>query len=430
MKKIINITLGGIVFAIETDAYDALETYLQQIKLQLSAADDHTEIISDIETAIAEKFFALGRGQQSAVADTDVETVCAQMGEPTDFTENTTQETESVTTNATKINKRLFRDSDDKVVAGVASGIANYFSIDPVIVRIAFLIGTFINGIGLAVYAIFWLVMPIAKTTAEKYAMHGDPVTLKEISAQVKNGLAERKDITRQNATGVWGSVSRGLNAVFSLFGKLMQAAFRFIKFAFALGLVAAGFVGTTVTVVMYSLILFAKPFENIPEAQRLADTFFTNIAGLLVMGSFFVVAVIAGIVMIVVGLRMLLKRTYLTQTKINLIAGVWFIALLILLSSAAVHATLISQIIQDINAESDEQLYLNYLEDKKNGFDGFAKPPEDTPAQPPAIPTAIAPAKDDMMCTDDVKQCPDGSFVSRSQIDCSFAACAEAPSR
>jgi len=424
MKKIINITLGGIVFAIETDAYETLSTYLQQVKSQLSSADDHTEIISDIETAIAEKFVALGRGQQSAVTDTDVTDVCVQMGEPTDFSENTSQENDSVITNATKINRRLFRDSDDKVIAGVASGIAHYFAIDPVIVRIAFLIGTLINGIGLAVYAIFWLVMPIAKTTAEKYAMHGDPVTLKEITAQVKNGVANQKTITRQNATGAWGSIRRGLDTLFKLFGDLMQMVFRFVKFAFALGLMAAGIIGIIATVVMYSLILFAKPFENIPDAQRLADTFFTNIAGLLVMGSFFVVAVIAGIVMIVIGLGMLLKRTYLTQTKINLIAGVWFIALVILLSSAAVHATLISQIIQDINAQSDEQLYLDYLEDKKNGFDGFAKPPENTSSQPPATPTAAAPARDYMMCTDDVKVCSDGSFVSRSEPNCTFAAC------
>lgn len=90
------------------------------------------------------------------------------------------------------------------------------------------------------------------------------------------------------------------------------------------------------------------------------------------------------------VGLGLLFKRTYLTQTKINTIAGVWFVALVILLSSAAVHATLVNQIIQDINAESDARLYADNLQDKENWFAGFDKTSEDIPTQPPAAPTIV----------------------------------------
>ena len=178
MKKVINITLGHIVFAVEQDAYDALAVYLEGIKQHLAGNDDASEIVDDIETALAEKFTTRKRDEKNAVTNDDVSAVVAQMGVPADFGEvqgeakavpasATTQSTNSET------KKRLYRDTDDAIIAGVASGLARYFDVDPVVVRIIFFVSIFFNGLGLLAYIILWLVVPKAQTTTEKYGMRG-----------------------------------------------------------------------------------------------------------------------------------------------------------------------------------------------------------------------------------------------------------------
>ncbi|MYJ28787.1 MAG: PspC domain-containing protein, partial [Acidimicrobiaceae bacterium] len=56
--------------------------------------------------------------------------------------------------------RTLCRSSTDKVVAGVAGGIGAYFGIDSVIVRIAFIVLTFLGGAGPFLYLIGWLALP------------------------------------------------------------------------------------------------------------------------------------------------------------------------------------------------------------------------------------------------------------------------------
>src|SRR3954470_709009 len=56
--------------------------------------------------------------------------------------------------------RRLTRSSSDRVIAGVSGGLGRYFSIDPVIVRIAFIVGTFFGGAGAIAYAAAWLLVP------------------------------------------------------------------------------------------------------------------------------------------------------------------------------------------------------------------------------------------------------------------------------
>src|SRR3990167_6758681 len=87
MKKVINITLGSIVFAIDEDAYGALASYLEQIKSNLKNGDDTKEIIDDVEIAIAEKFIARKRSEKMAVTVLDVEAVIGEMGSPVEFGE-------------------------------------------------------------------------------------------------------------------------------------------------------------------------------------------------------------------------------------------------------------------------------------------------------------------------------------------------------
>ncbi len=85
--------------------------------------------------------------------------------------------------------KKMFRDPDNKVLGGVASGIAAYFGIDMVIVRLLFFISIFFAGTGVILYLILWIILPEAKTLTDKMEMQGEPVTLTNIEQNIKKSL-------------------------------------------------------------------------------------------------------------------------------------------------------------------------------------------------------------------------------------------------
>lgn len=89
--------------------------------------------------------------------------------------------------------KKMFRDSEKKVIGGVASGVAAFFGADIAVIRLLFVIFTFFGGLGLIIYIILWIAVPEAKTITEKMQMQGEPVTLSNIESTVKKGLNEKE---------------------------------------------------------------------------------------------------------------------------------------------------------------------------------------------------------------------------------------------
>ncbi|HCR55021.1 MAG TPA: hypothetical protein DIW27_11435 [Cytophagales bacterium] len=89
--------------------------------------------------------------------------------------------------------KKMFRDSEKKVIGGVASGVAVFFGIDITIVRVLFVVFTFFGGLGLLVYIILWIALPEAKSITERMQMQGEPVTLSNIESTVKKNLNEKE---------------------------------------------------------------------------------------------------------------------------------------------------------------------------------------------------------------------------------------------
>ena len=161
MKDAKQIILSGIGFIIEADAYKILDEYLKEIKkhFEVTMSDISEDIFQDIESSIAEKMISKGRGLQKAITLKDIEEIKEQLGKVSEIG-NDNNEEEKITNKkeakkeAEKENiltkKRiLYRDTDDVVIAGVASGLAKYFNIDVVIVRLLFIVTAFLNGIGI-----------------------------------------------------------------------------------------------------------------------------------------------------------------------------------------------------------------------------------------------------------------------------------------
>ena len=158
MKKTFTVNIGQSIFNIDEDAYGILKKYLISVKNYFNKIDDQGEIIKDFELRIAENFSSKISVNKKSIDLNDVRKMIEIMGTLEDFKEvdgnDKNQETKS---NADDDDRRLYRDSSNRIIAGVCSGIAQYFKIDPLIVRILFFLAVLP---GLIVYLIFWLGVP------------------------------------------------------------------------------------------------------------------------------------------------------------------------------------------------------------------------------------------------------------------------------
>jgi len=178
MKKTFSVNLGNQVYYIDDDAYQRLQEYLNRIEGYFSDQKEREEIMNDIELRISELFNErLGAGKQ-VITLKDVETMIAVMGDPRVISGK--DEEPRFSRERRTGPRRIYRDPDDRVIGGVCSGLGAYLGLDPVIVRILFVL-FLIFGIGFLVYIILWIVVPEARTTAQKLEMRGDSVNVSNI---------------------------------------------------------------------------------------------------------------------------------------------------------------------------------------------------------------------------------------------------------
>lgn len=195
MNKTIIININGIVFHIEEDAYEILKNYMTEVKRHFSNSADSLEITTDIENRIAEMFGeVLLKDNRQVIVEQDVNQVVEQMGSVADFETADADNDHSAYIN-TSGNRRLFRDPDDHLVAGVCAGIANYFNIDTVWMRLAFALFIPVGGSGLLLYLILWIIVPKATSRADKMAMKGEKQNLQGF----KKNFEEEMSSMRQN---------------------------------------------------------------------------------------------------------------------------------------------------------------------------------------------------------------------------------------
>ena len=178
MKKTFSVNLGNRVYNIDEDAYLKLSAYLERIEGHFSDLKEREDIMNDIELRISELFTERLGVNKQVVTLADVDEVIRIMGDPHEISGS---EEEPQSTRERRCGpKRIYRDPDDRIGAGVCSGLAAYTNIDPVIMRLIFVVLLFM-GIGALAYVILWMVVPEAKTTAQKLEMRGDSVNASNI---------------------------------------------------------------------------------------------------------------------------------------------------------------------------------------------------------------------------------------------------------
>jgi phage shock protein PspC (stress-responsive transcriptional regulator) len=184
MKITVSINLGGYSFNIDDDAYDELKRYLRNLELHFANEESSSEILSDIESRMAEIFRSGLTGYKQVITYEDVVRVISVMGTPEDFEGEPQSSSERKVYSARY--HRMYRDPDHRIIGGVCAGMGAYWRIDPIVLRVIFLALILAGGIGILIYLILYIVLPEARTTAQKIEMKGEPVNIKNIKDSVK----------------------------------------------------------------------------------------------------------------------------------------------------------------------------------------------------------------------------------------------------
>lgn len=197
MKKTLTINLGGTVFHIDEDAYQLLDKYLSNLRIHFRREEGSEEIMNDFEMRISELFSERIRLGYEVITVVEVESVIKRMGKPEElFEESSISAPDHDDTDGAgekekqNVKRRLFRNPDDRVIGGVASGLAAFLGWDVSLVRIVLFLLIFLTqGLVIPVYILMWIVMPEAKTATEKLKMYGKSVTVENIGKTVTDGF-------------------------------------------------------------------------------------------------------------------------------------------------------------------------------------------------------------------------------------------------
>ncbi len=223
MKKTLTINLGGIVFHIDEDAYTLLNQYLEKLKNHFSREQGSDEILNDIEARIAEILQEKQSETKQVITIEDVNAVIAIMGQPVEIDQEEGPKKQQNSPGSEKGDKRFFRNPDEKVIAGVCSGIAAYFHLDPVWVRLIFLVFIAAGGSGILLYIVLWIVIPEAQSTTDKLEMRGKKINISNIQQSMRDEISDLGGRIGSMASESASTIRRagaGSSSVFEVIGK------------------------------------------------------------------------------------------------------------------------------------------------------------------------------------------------------------------
>ncbi|WP_370397839.1 PspC domain-containing protein [Tenacibaculum dicentrarchi] len=357
MNKTININLGGFFFHIDEIAYQKLKRYLEAIAHSLS--DDpqgKNEIISDIEARISELLSEKITDARQVVNENDIEEIITIMGQPEDYTEAEEGYNDEFSySSKTKkgASKKLFRDGDDKFLGGVCSGIAHYFNIDVIWIRITFIL-LVASGFSPLAYIILWVLLPEAKTTSEKLQMEGEPVNIDNIEKKIRNEFEHLSTKLKDGATEISDKISSAdyekirsqtnskLQDFIGIIGEILRTLFKiFGKF---IGVFLIFIAGITILSLLFGAFSIGS-FEilNVDNNFVQYPPFFYDamLPKWLLTISLFLLIGIPMMVLFILGLRILspsIKK--LNTTTVFTLLGVWLISLFTISFSGIEYAT------------------------------------------------------------------------------------------
>ena len=296
MKKNITINLCGRLFQIDEDAYEMLQEYIESLRSSFGKQEGCDEIVNDIEACIAELFAELNQQGVEAITIDHVKDIITRIGKPEELTDNEGTDSgrkdghkyESFRSAAQDIcdnvrartaGKKLYRNPNDKMVAGVLSGLAAYTNSDAVWWRLLTVLLVLFYGVGIIAYIVMAIVVPEAKTPEQLLQMEGKEVTPQNLADVV----VENKQTARPNR----GCLGTLLFVLFSI-----VAAF----FVVIASIVGVGLLITLLLVIVSLVIVF-----TVPSATHVSlpfDIEYLNLGELINIHPWIVITFIVGVLL------------------------------------------------------------------------------------------------------------------------------------
>ncbi len=377
MKKALSITLAGTLFTIEEDAYEKLSEYLKSIQGYFGTYPESVEIIKDIEARMAEQLMTTRENPTAVVTITDIEKLIAVMGRVEDFEDkksegDSSKEKPESSENQSRNTRRIMRDPDDAIIAGVASGLAHYVGIDATWMRVIFIIISILMGGagGIIIYIILALIIPKAETPAEKVMMRGGPINLESF----KENIGEMASNIKKNSEGLFDKNSKPrnfLDQLFRLIGKIIVMLIKIIATVVGIGITIACGLGIAALIFASIVVLFNG--SALGDASAVY-TILPHTVYFTLVTSIFIAAIIPLILLSTLG-KFLFKSKrphWRPQSIISLIV-VWIIALAL---TASILIRYIPEIKNTIEAAPEFQKVSKVIEVKdftKLNLDGVS---------------------------------------------------------
>src|SRR5688572_28615300 len=407
MKKNISINISGIIFHIEEDGYENLRKYLDSINKYFASFEDSSEILADIESRVAEIFLSkLNEGKQVITSD-DVTSLIATMGSVSDFKAAEEQEftqtsgsgsssgTSSssdtstgkeqktftsprqllrderrkilggvcsgmatyfnvdpiwirllfaltafaygitiiayivmwiVVPGSTELDepdtgKKMFRDPERKVIGGVSGGIAAYFGIDLLVVRLLFVIFTIFFGVGFIIYIVLWIALPEAKSLTDRMEMQGEPVTLSNIKSNIKKNLNVDPNKEETPFTKLLLLPFRLIGILITVLGKILVPILEVLRVVigitvilFGLALMFTAVITSGALVGLFSSTAFSWPWVHYDELSMPLEVFANSLSGWLILAAL-IAAIVPTIFIMILGASIIARRFVINTT-------------------------------------------------------------------------------------------------------------------
>ena len=425
MKKNISINISGIIFHIEEDGFDVLRKYLDSINKYFASFEDSSEILADIESRVAEIFLSkLNEGKQVITAD-DVNSLIATMGSVSDFRAAEEQEFASGTkakassqnsssgysdtgssgntynTYAStklyrderrkilggvsagianyfkvdpvwirllfaltafaygitilvyivmwivapgtseleepEIGKKMFRDPEHKVIGGVSGGLAAYFGIDLIAVRLLFIVFTIFFGIGLLIYIVLWIALPEAKTLTDRMEMQGEPVTLSNIESNIKKNLNVDPNKEESLITKILLLPFRVIGILLGVLAKILvplvdvlRVAIGIMVVLFGVGMLFSVVVSSGVFAGLFSTTAFSWPLPHYGDASLPLEVFAKSISWWLVIAAI-IAMLVPSVFLVILGVSVIVRRYVINSTVGWTLFVLFFISIVML---------------------------------------------------------------------------------------------------
>lgn len=342
MKKTIRINISGLIFNLDEDAYKKLQHYLNSITNKFLNTEEGTEVIADVEARIAELFQEKTNTGKEVINISDIEDIIEIMGTPEDFDDVYEEdeihaEPQSKTYQSTKSNRRVYRDSDNRVVSGLSAGIAAYFGIDPVIVRVIFVLATLFYGASLLIYILLWIIIPEATSTSQKLEMRGESINIENIEKSIKDEFSNVKtSFSKWQESKTYSKISDNTTSIVQFSGKIAMIVFKVILVILGiwLFLTSLGVLGSFTGILFFNDTIFSPFTWNdinfaFTDLIKLFADPFTAYSGMI---SLYLVIIIPALAIIYFSLK-LIFRFKVRNRAIGIIgAALWVVSLMTLI--------------------------------------------------------------------------------------------------